>query len=172
MKKNKLVVIINGRGGVGKDTLCDVAKEEIGALSFSSIDPVKEVARKAGWKGEKTPEARRFLAKLKKLMIEYNDAPTKYLLEKYEEFKNSDSSMMFCHIREAEEIDKFKAKIVDNPCVTLLVRRFIDIKEWGNSADDEVENYSYDYIYDNNLELEKSKVKFMEYLRYMIDDME
>lgn len=170
MNNKTLVVIINGKGGVGKDTLCDFAKEAYNAESYSSIDPVKEVARHAGWNGEKTPEARRFLAKLKKIMIEYNDAPTKYLLEKYETFKNngSNSRVMFCHIREAEEMNKLKTRLKENDensnCIALLIRRDTGVESWGNASDDNVENYNYDYIYDNNLSLEETKSEFIRFL--------
>ncbi len=168
MHTKKLVIIINGRGGVGKDTLCDIANEALITKSVSSIDPVKEVAKVAGWNGEKTPEARKFLSELKKLMIAYNDRPTAYLVEKYEEFKKTDETVLFCHIREGEEIDKLKSKIEN--IKTLLIRRNTEMESWGNKSDDEVENYRYDYIYDNNVSLKDTKEKFIEFMMEILKD--
>ena len=75
----KAVVVVNGKGGVGKDTLCDFVSQKYKTLKVSSIDPIKEMALFVGWNGEKTLQARRFLSDLKKATILYNDFPTKYL---------------------------------------------------------------------------------------------
>lgn len=49
----KTVIIINDKGGVGKDTLCNIAAEYYLVKNVSTIDPFKEIARKyAGWNGE------------------------------------------------------------------------------------------------------------------------
>ncbi|MFQ9126559.1 MAG: hypothetical protein ACLR4Z_06900 [Butyricicoccaceae bacterium] len=57
---DKLVVIINGSGGVGKDTVCEAAAVFWKTRSISSITPILQVARAAGWDGVKTPASRRF----------------------------------------------------------------------------------------------------------------
>ena len=44
----KLVMVINGRGGVGKDTLCDFAAAYFRVRNVSSITPVKELAAQCG----------------------------------------------------------------------------------------------------------------------------
>ena len=105
-EKEKLLIIINGKGGVGKDTLCDFAAAHYPVRNVSSITPIKEIAAANGWNGEKTPEARRFLADLKEAFTRYNDLPTRYLLEQYREFLDSQERIMFAHIREAGEIEK------------------------------------------------------------------
>ena len=51
MKKS--VVIINGKGGVGKDTLCEVVAKKYSVRNVSSITPIKEIAKIGGWQGEK-----------------------------------------------------------------------------------------------------------------------
>ena len=82
----KLVIVINGSGGAGKDTLCDMAAKHFETVNVSSIDPIKRIARENGWNGEKDLKSRKFLADLKQLFTEYNDLPTKYIIEKYKEF--------------------------------------------------------------------------------------
>ena len=96
---NKIVIIINGSGGVGKDTLCDIVGKHYSTMNVSSVDPIKEIASKNGWNGEKDSKSRKFLADLKKLFVDYNDLPQKYLFEKYNEFLANDNEILFVHIR-------------------------------------------------------------------------
>ena len=58
----KQVFIINGSGGVGKDTVCSAAAQSWKVQNISSITPILQVAKAAGWDGTKTPAARRFLS--------------------------------------------------------------------------------------------------------------
>ena len=103
----KEIVVINGSGGVGKDTFVQFCGEYTSIMNISSVDKVKEAAKVlAGWNGEKDEKSRKFLSDLKELGIEYNDAPFKYISNMAEEFKNSDKQIMFVHIRECEEIEK------------------------------------------------------------------
>ena len=103
----KQVFVINGPGGVGKDTLCAMAAQHFKVKNVSSITPIKEIATQCGWGGEKTDRARKFLADLKALTVEYNDYPTKWITKEYEDFLSSDEEIMFVHIREGAEIRKF-----------------------------------------------------------------
>jgi hypothetical protein len=48
----KTVIVINGSGGVGKDTLCDIAATHYSVWNISSIDPIKELAAITGWNGD------------------------------------------------------------------------------------------------------------------------
>ena len=72
----KAVIVINGAGGVGKDTLCNMAKSEFRIDNISSITPIKRIAKMCGWNGKKDDKSRRFLSDLKLLCVEYNDYPT------------------------------------------------------------------------------------------------
>lgn len=166
----KIVIIINGNGGVGKDTLCDFASEWYKATSISSITPIKEIAYLGGWRGEKDPKSRKLLADLKKAFVEYNDKPYQYLIEQYNKFLCDDSQILFAHIREGKEIDKFR-KYVDIPCATLLIRRDLPLKNWGNDSDDNVENYEYDYVYDNDKSLLETRKDFKTFLNDVVSDI-
>lgn len=168
MYMKKLVIVINGAGGVGKDTLCDHICQRICSQNVSSIDPVKKIAKAAGWNGEKTPDARLFLSNLKRLMIDFNDAPTTYLLEKYRCFIHSSDNILFCHIREPEEIDKFKSK-VNTAIATMIIKRDTGVEHWGNKSDDDVFMYNYDFTFNNNGPLDETKVKFEQQIRGMLE---
>lgn len=162
-KNGKLVVVINGKGGVGKDTLCESIGVSYTLCNVSAITPIKEIARKNGWNGEKDCKARKLLADLKKAFTDYNDLPTKYLLGMYREFLESDSQVLFVHIREASEIQKF-VNAVGEHCITLLIfNERVNSRTYGNEADDLVENYAYDYRYDNSAPLEVSKKEFLSF---------
>lgn len=162
---NKLVMVINGRGGVGKDALCAALTKEFKVINRSSVDPIKEIARAYGWQGEKTPKARKFLADLKQVFIAYNDLPTVYLTQQYESFMQSDAQVLCVHIREASEIQKFVAQI-PTKCITMLIRRPDPSGvPYGNAADDQVENFAYDHIFDNVLPLEDSGKAFCQVIR-------
>lgn len=99
---DKLVVIINGSGGVGKDTVCEAAAAFWKTRNISSITPILQVARAAGWDGVKTPASRRFLSELKQSCSEFNDLPFRYCTEQLEAFRRSDEQLLFVHIREPE----------------------------------------------------------------------
>lgn len=157
---NKIVVIINGSGGVGKDTLCDFAASFYRTKNISSITPIKDIASQCGWQGEKDEKSRKFLADLKRIFVAYNDLPCKYLVEEYKKFLEDNNEILFVHIREGEEIQKFK-QCIEIPCITLLIRRKkAEEKVWGNQSDDRVEDYPYDYYYDNDKELSEASDDF------------
>ena len=164
----KIVIIINGRGGVGKDTLCDLAAKHFKIKNISAITPIKEIAQNYGWNGQKDSKSRKFLSDLKRVFIDYNDLPTMYLYEQYRMFLDDDSQFLFVHIREKEEIEKFK-KLIKNKCLTLLVERSqIDTKTWGNASDYEVENYEYDLRYNNDKTLKETEKEFVAFLKKLL----
>ncbi len=165
---DKTVIVINGAGGIGKDTLCAFAQKHFKVMNVSSITPIKEIAAMCGWGGEKTDKARKFLSDLKALSVEYNDFPTVWAMKKYNEFLESDFEIMFVHIREAEEISKF-VKATDGRAKTLLIRGGERMKKsnYGNVSDDGVENYTYDYYYVNDKTLEEAERDFVEFLKNM-----
>ena len=165
----KLTLVINGRGGVGKDTLCEAAATRYRVKNVSSITPIKELAALCGWQGEKTDRARRFLADLKALTAAYNDYPTKKITEEYRAFLEGDDEILFVHIREGEEIAKFVAA-TGGAAKTLLVRadRRLPAHTYGNASDDEVENYPYDYYFANDEAPEIAGAAFCELLRSLM----
>lgn len=164
----KIVIIINGAGGAGKDTICDLAAKHYKVKNISAITPIKDIAQNNGWNGEKDAKSRKFLSDLKRVFIEYNDLPTKYLYGQYREFLESKNEILFVHIREKEEIEKFK-KLVNIRCKTLLIcRQDIDVEKWGNASDDEVGNYQYDFYFENNRPLSEVEQKLVSFLSLLL----
>ncbi len=166
---NKLALVINGRGGVGKDTLCEAASAAYRVLNISSITPIKELAAQCGWGGEKSDEARRFLAELKAATIRYNDYPTRWVMEQYHAFLLGEDELLFVHIREGEEIKKF-IEATGGEAKALLIRadRRMEKHTYGNASDDLVENYPYDYYFDNDDAPETSAAAFIDFLAELL----
>lgn len=163
---NKVTFVINGAGGVGKDTLCEIASKRFKVKNISSITPIKEIATLCGWNGTKDNKSRKFLSDLKKVCIEYNDYPTVWAKAQYDDFLVSDEQIMFVHIREPEEIAKF-VSATNGEAKTLLVRggARMSSEKYGNASDDGVENYSYDYYFMNDSTLEEAENRFIEFLK-------
>ena len=162
---NKVAIVINGAGGVGKDTLCEMAAKHFKVLNISSITPIKEVAAMCGWDGRKDDKSRRFLSDLKALTVAYNDFPTVWGKERYLGFLESDYEIMFFHIREPEEIEKF-VRATGGAAKTLLIRGGdrMTKSNYGNVSDDGVEDYTYDYYFTNDKSLEDAEREFCELL--------
>lgn len=149
----KLAFVINGQGGVGKDTFCDAVAESKRVYNISSITPVKNILRQIGWNGEtKTDKDRKAMSDLKRIMIEYNNYPTEYCLNEYKKFLDGDYEVMFIHMREPSEIKKFIER-TDHRCLSLLIRRPEVERKFGNASDDKVFNYDYDYTFFNDCDL-------------------
>ena len=164
----KTVIIINGAGGAGKDTVCGIIAAHYKAKSISAIDPIKSIAIHGGWEYiDKSLKARKLLSDIKLAFVEYNDLPFNHLLREYSEFIriSNETEILIAHIREPFEIEKFKAAVSPAcACITLLVKSDkSDSIIFGNASDDDVTNYNYDYIYENSAPLKKLEEDFMNF---------
>lgn len=168
----KQIFVINGSGGAGKDTVCQIAAQAYRVRNVSSITPIVEIARFAGWDGVKTPAARRLLARLKEAFTEYNDLSFRYCMEQLEQFRQSPGEqILFVHIREPEEIARFCAA-AGAGCSTLLVRRpsLAARGPLGNRADDSVEQFAYDHVLQNDGSLDQLRARVLDFLQRCPDD--
>lgn len=167
----KITFVINGAGGVGKDTLCDLASKHFKVYNISTIMPIKDIAAMCGWNGSKDDKSRRFLSDLKRLCVEYNDYPTVWATERYHGFLESENQIMFLHIREPEEIAKF-VRATGGAARTLLIRGGDRMKKtsYGNVSDDCVEDYEYDYYFVNDRSLAEAEESFCEFLRNALSE--
>ena len=160
----KKIVIINGSGGVGKDTFVEFCNEFVAVKNISSVDKVKESAKiLVGWNGEKDDKSRKLLVDLKALSIAYNDYPMRYIQEEMEKFRqHPEEKIMFVHIREISEIEKVKQML---QAKTLLITSARVEKIMTNHSDANVEQYQYDYSITNDGTLEELKEKAKQFVR-------
>ena len=121
----KIAIVINGKGGVGKDTLCDFISKHIKTKKISSITPILKIAKAGNWNGDKDDKSRKLLSDLKHLFTNYNDLSFNYLKSQTEEFLSSDDEILFIYMRESEEISKYLkyAANINLSCKTLLIKR-------------------------------------------------
>lgn len=176
---NKQVFIINGMAASGKDTFISLVNKAFKyskfnrsnnpVMNFSSVDKVKKIAMMIGWNGEKSERDRKFLSDLKFLTTEYNDMSFNSMKEKVNEFKSSDSTMLFLHIRESNEIEKAR---VEFDAKTILVIRDSVEHITSNVSDKDVFNYDYDIVIDNNGGMLKLHSKAATFVRdYVLDNL-
>lgn len=159
------VVIINGRGGSGKDTVCSLAAKinPHSATSVSTVDIVKIWARTmkmassgaCGWDGKKDEKGRRLLAQMKDIWEKYDNGPTRWVVKEVQDRAKvyPEETILFIHAREPENIHDLKFLLSDFHPITMLVSR-MGIGDLGNSADDNVDAYDYDCYLDNNGDLD------------------
>ena len=170
------VVVINGIGGSGKDTFVEKCQEILQracCLNISTVDFVKEVAEYCGWDGTKTPENRKFLSDLKRVLTEWNEVPLKKICQEVRAWQsiwigsgNYHKATVFIHCREPKEIDKLLKEFQDYNPVTLLIRReSAESVEQINDSDNSVLNYSYDYIVRNEGTVDDLKESARVFLR-------
>lgn len=171
-EKKSLIVIINGKGGSGKDTLINEYQNHhpnLNILNISSIDPIKEASYCLGESrySNKTDDYRQFLAKLKQISTEYNDYPSTYIKNQIYDTNTNPYifiDIYFVHIREPKEIEKLvdwchKENTISKYCTvkTLLVTSSrTENKVYGNTSDDNVNSYNYDIVIDNSGSIEET----------------
>lgn len=171
----KIVIVINGKAEVGKDTLCDIVIKHYNARKISAITPILKIARENGWDGTKNSKTRRFLSDLKRTFINFNNLPNNYLVEEQKKFLCSEDDILFVHIRESDQIALFLDSIKDSCVATsLLVKRKYSKKPifWGNDSDDYVDNYTYEYNYNNTRTLDKVEEDFLDFFDKLLADKE
>ena len=169
------IIVINGKGGIGKDTLIDALKNAaphyIHVSNVSSITPIVQAVDSTGIvKNGKTNAYRKLLSDMKTAIDEYYRAEegvaytTDYLNKKviqWEhlcEFGKASHHVLFVHIREPEMIQT--CVTVHPDATTMLVKSDRAQDEYGNPSDDWVESYEYDYIFEANQTKEEEAAAF------------
>lgn len=159
-----MVIIINGKGGCGKDSLVASLSQKIDidgivheVRNLSTIDKIKEIARAGGWDNDKSEKGRKLLSDLKRAFTAYNELPLKTVMEDVEWYSKDrvTEPIFFVHIREPGEIAKAVSafRSVGQRTAALLVRRqSLQTVTYGNASDDNVEDSPYDCVFHNNIE--------------------
>jgi cytidylate kinase len=150
-----MIIIINGQGRSGKDTVCKYIKEMVKNVTYiSTIDKVRVAGALLGCH-HKSIKDRQFLHELKMLASKYYNHSYEYVKNI---IKHNTSDILLIHSREPEEISKF---CKDFNAKSLLITRG-EKKTFHNKADDSVFDYDYDYVLNNDETLEDLKIKVKE----------
>lgn len=175
------VYIINGVPMSGKSQFCDFCIEYLNkrgayGISISTVSLIKAIASTVGWDGIKSPEDRKFLSDLKKLLTDWNDVPYKStvdaIMQDYTKLRSfgvsEDKILFFVHCREPEEIEKFVKRL---GAKTILIRREeVEELQQSNDSDEFVFNYEYDYTIENSGDLDDLYNKAMNFINSQLID--
>lgn len=167
------IFIVNGHGNVGKTEFENYVISTLwktkNIYAISTIDYVKECAKKMGWDGSKEPADRRFLSDIKDALTRWNDIPYKKITYWIENNKDKYDAV-FIDCREPEEIKRF---VNDYGATTILVTGRKDLKSFGNHADDNVKKYKkYDIIINNNSDLDNLYSQAKQFIKDYITNNE
>lgn len=165
------VVIINGRPCSGKTTFEEFCGIFCTTYLYSTIDPIKEVAKKMGWKGTKEKDDRVFLSKLKKVSKKYNNFPVEWVKNQIETTISDYASVgidiedkykkviFFVDCREIEEIEELKS-ILPNVVTAMVVRdKIFNAANYADVDDVNPLDYEYDYYIQNKKGLNDLRAK-------------
>lgn len=151
------IYIVNGKPCSGKSTFEEQVwlKNTSNVFITSTIDPIKDIARNAGWNGKKDEISRKKLSDLKDFFTDWLDTSFNYINTQAQYCKAREGwqkgeMIMFVDCREPEEIARLKEELSNQYYVkTLLIKSNHSINA-NNHADQEVENYNYDIIINND----------------------
>lgn len=160
------VFVFNGMASSGKTSIENeiveiISEENLNkeGIICSIIDYVKDIAAYAGWEGTKNIADRKFLSQLKDILTEWNDSPFKEITGLIEDCERLNSQahpkdyIFFIDMRESKDIERMRMYCFEKkiPFKAVIVRRRdVEGIEYGNHADDEVFNYPYDIVIENN----------------------
>ena len=166
MSSDKMIFIVNGKPRAGKDTFAQILNEYMDVYKYSSVTKVKEIAKQCGWTGAKEERDRKFLHELKMLTSAYSDMSYNDVIEEIDKFKKGelDADIFVVDVREPEDIDRL---VKATKAFTIFIENNRVPSITSNPADANVENYSYDFVIQNNGTLEdfEGNIKlFMEVL--------
>lgn len=180
------IIVINGKGGIGKDTLIEALAganpHYIHVTNVSSITPIVEACAKSGVViGEgKDNVYRKLLSDMKAAIDAYHTEATgmafttKYLNHKVDQWKQlclfgkATHHVIFVHIREPEMIQDF---LTSNPdAKTLLISSDRAQEYYGNPSDEGVNSWGYNYIFEANSTKEEEAQKFCSFIENVLKE--
>lgn len=160
---NKQVFIINGSGGVGKDTFVNLIAKYIPITHITIAAIPKMIAEYFGWDTEKTEKERKLLSNIKLAIDEYNDGNYKRVVQAHKNFMNDEhTEWLIIDMREAKDIER---AIKDFGAKTILIKRNSIPKITTNIADKGVFDIEYDYTIDNDGTIEDLNKKAYEFIK-------
>lgn len=146
----KKILIINGSGGVGKDTFVNALRDFAEVTHISIVEPTKNLAKQIGWNGGKSEHDRKFLSDLKMLIDDYNDYNYGYIsniVRNYLDTPSDGINLLCIDMRERPQIERAKEEF---GAETVLVKRDSVQHITSNVADAGVFNMEYNYIIEND----------------------
>ncbi len=169
----RVLVLINGEAGAGKDLFVESYKEvsERQVLNIHRSDTAKYLLKKVGWDGKKTRKVRKLLADI----VDFGESTGANNRELFSTVDKSLYDVIFYHSRDTkamEEIKNHYAFSSSVSVVTLFIRRdFAYNKQYSEEDRWDMKNYNYDRYINNYGTKEDLKEKTKEYSRYIEEVM-
>ena len=159
----KEILIINGSGGVGKDTFVNLLAKHSAVYHDSIVNPIKEMAKEFGWTGEKTEKDRKFLSDLTMLADNYSDYTYTIAKETMYMFMSDVicGEILCIDMREASQIERAKKEF---GAKTVLITRNSVPHITSNVADKGVFDIEYDFYITNDGSIDELEKKAEEFL--------
>jgi hypothetical protein len=165
----RAVILINGKPRTGKDTFCYLSKEIVDCpvFSLSSVNCVREIFGILDIEETKTEKQRGQMSELKAYLSKWN-VPNLDIIDRICKIASQhDDFIVFVHVREPENIinlksvfSKYDPMLRIFECKTLLLKRdtdgIFDAKA-NNDSDNNVDDYDYDVVIENNGSLDDLK---------------
>jgi len=143
-------LVVNGSGGVGKDTFCEMLRKYTRVYKCSIIDVVKEVMIGAGLSIEKNAKTRKQMYDIKQA-LEKRDIPYQCVKNELHNSQIEYEPVFWVDMREKEDIDRFAREY---GAIKVLIKNDRVAPIISNPADSSVFENGYDYIIENNGTLE------------------
>lgn len=162
------VVVINGSGGVGKDTFVNEFSGMFPYLyvrSASAIDETARIATLCGWKGQKSERDRKFLYELKCALDNWDDVSMKHMKKIVDQYRGSNIvQVLFLHVRKPSEIERC---VREFNATTILITNSRVPPITSNGADSSVFSFNYDYVIRNDDTLDSLREKAARYYDFL-----
>ena len=159
--KKKMIFILNGNPGSGKDEFSKILNEFVSTKHISIIDPIKiiesnvriSIGKEKYFK--KDEKYRKFLSDLKDICEEYNDYPFQWVTNEVINFlSKSDNDILLIDMRSEKDI--VRAEYMFN-AESIFIENNRAKRITSNHADANVEKINYNHIIKNNGTLEEFK---------------
>lgn len=144
----KPVIVTNGYPGSGKDEFARQLGKYVRVYRTSIIDFAKDITQNLGIDGEKNARYRELLYRLKSLFDWYNDYPFRDMSELVEQYRYAEPiwgwnecDALVIDIRDPEQIERAKREW---NAITVYIES-PNSKRFDNPADNDVEDFDYDY---------------------------
>lgn len=182
VKMNRALFIINGSGVWGKDTFISfVQRNYVYTMSFSTIDPVRELLPELGIDvSNKTEADRLLLSNIKAAIMKYNPEWSRNQVYEHEKVLANNPIykryILFIHCREKEDIDRIKSLgaytlLIKNNNVPLITSNESDknVLKYGYDSfiNKNIANYGYDFVIENNDDIETLEEKARKFAKTM-----
>jgi dephospho-CoA kinase len=157
--QKKMVLITNGSGGCGKDTMAEIMGKYVDIKKISSIDVFKQMlldyTKDYIAIHGKDEKYRKLLSSVKSAFVEFNELPYNTILNQIVEFTQSEEQVLLIDIREPDEIEKI-VETVTQTIKNLSIKTILVINDnvpiiENVHSDNAIFDYApYDYVLDNS----------------------